>query len=266
MITCANCHKNLPAGDRFCAYCGTRQPFRLPWLGRAPAWASGTRPSAASWRLGRPIPRHLVMAALGGGLGVLGGAGLGVLLGSGPLGAMLGGLGVGAAAAVAELTAGPIPDVNGAQRFGLVVGVLGGLLALPGGLLVVAAVMVANQGLDGLVFLRGLMQVNFTYGVLGTLVGAAVGTVAGGLLGYYLGLGGYRLGRRGALLGAALAWTLAAGVAGAIAGDYAAQIIGVERWPAARLGVVIQIVAGGVLLYALRPALARLRWWWARKP
>ena len=59
---------------------------------------------------------------------------------------------------------------------------------------------------------------------------------------------------------------MAAGLAGLIAGDYAAQIIGVERLPAARLGLGVELVAGALLLAALRPALARLKWWWARRP
>ncbi len=268
MISCTSCHKTIPPGDRFCAYCGTRQPFRLPWLGRAPAWATsaaGATP-ALPGRPGGPIPRHLLSAGLGAGLGAMVGAAAGVVLGSLPLGAILGALGVGAAAAVAELTAGPIPDEKAAQRFGLVLGVLSGLLALPGGLLVLAAVVVADQGLDGLVFVRGLMQVKLTYGVLGTLLGTAVALFVGGLLGYFLGQTGYNFGRRGALLGAALAWTVAAGLAGLIAGNYAGQIIGVEQLAAARLGFVVQILVGALLLYLVRPAWGRLRWWWVRKP
>ncbi len=263
MITCANCHKHLPAGDHFCAYCGTRQPWRLPWFaGRG--LPVGQRPAfAAGWRT---PPRQWVTAALGGALGATAGAAVGALLGELWLGLTMGALGVGAAAAVADLTAGAIPDQAAAQRFGLVMGATAGLLALPLGLLVLALVLGVNQGWEGLVFLRGLMQVKFSYGVLGTLIGTVVATIGGGGLGYYLGRAGYDLGRGGALLGAALAWTVAAGAAGLIAGDYAGQIIGVERLGAARLGVMVQIGVGALLLAALRPALGRLRWWWGRRP
>jgi hypothetical protein len=263
MVTCENCHKHLPAADRFCVYCGTRQPFRLPWLGRRRV---PTGPPVPVWRRALHLSRYVLTAGLGGALGLVLGAVLGVALGSILVGGLMGGLGVAAAGFVAEQVAGPIPDRAAAQRFGLVLGVTSGLLALPLGLLVLAAVLVANQGMDGLVFLRGLMQVKFTYGLLGTVVGTAVGTLAGAVLGYYLGRTGYRLGRRGALLGAAVAWSVAAGLAGSFAGDYAGQIIGVDRMPAARLGVVVQILVGALLLALVRPALGRLRWWWVRRP
>ncbi len=263
MNTCANCQKHLPPGDRFCAYCGTRQPWRLlPWFGRSGVPAA---PPAfvAGWRT---PPRQWVTAGLGAALGAAAGAVLGVALGQLWLGVALGALGVGAAAALADLTAGAIPDQAGAQRFGLVLGATAGLLALPLGLLVLAVVVVAEQGLAGLTFVRGLMQVEFSYGVLGTAIGSVVGGLGGGGLGAYFGRTGYDLGRRGALLGAALAWTVAAGAAGLIAGDYAGQIIGVDRLPAARVGLVVHIALGALLLAALRPALGRLRWWWLRRP
>lgn len=263
MITCANCHKHSPAGDRFCVYCGTRQPWRLPWFASRGQPGVPRPEFAAGWR---SLPRQWVTAALGGALGAAAGAAVGALLGQLWLGLIMGALGVAAGAAVADLTAGPIPDQAAAQRFGLVLGATAGLLALPLGLLVLAVIVVADQGLAGLTFVRGLMQVKFSYGVLGTLIGSTVGVIGGGGLGYYLGRTGYDLGRRGALLGAALAWTVAAGAAGLIAGDYAGQIIGVARLPAARLGLVVHIAVGALLLAGLRPALGRLRWWWVRRP
>lgn len=263
MITCTNCQKRLPAGDPFCAYCGTRQPFRFPWFGR-PGLASVPRPAfAAGWRT---PPRYLVTALLGAALGAAGGAALGMALGNPWLGGSLGALGVGAAAAVAEQVAGPIPDQAGAQRFGLVLGATAGVLALPLGLLVLAVIAVSNMGLDGLAFVRQLMQARLSFGLLGALIGGAIGLLGGGGLGFYLGGGGYALGRRGALLGAALAWTVAAGAAGLFAGDYAGQVILVERLPAAQVGVGVVVIGGALLLAALRPALGRLRWWWVRRP
>ena len=137
MISCTNCHKNLPAGDRFCAYCGTRQPWQLPLFGRR--LPTVPRPGGA---LGRwTPPRQWVTAGLGGLLGAAAGAGLGLALGQVWLGGVMGALGVGAAEAVADLTAGAIPDQAAAQRFGLVFGACAGLLALPLGLVVLALVL-----------------------------------------------------------------------------------------------------------------------------
>ena len=260
MVTCANCHKLLPGGDRYCAYCGTKQPIYIPYIGRM-RWRGG--PGGAP---NRPLARQWITGGLAAALGAGAGAAAGLALGQVWVCGVLGALGAGGVAAVADLTAGAIPDRGTAQRFGLALGLTAGLLALPLGVLVLTVVVVASQGLDGLAFVRGLMQVKFSYGVLGTLIGTAVALVAGAAGGYYAGQGGYTFGRRGALLGAALAWAVAAGLAGLIAGDYAAQIIGVERLPAARLGLGVELVAGALLLAALRPALARLKWWWARRP
>ncbi|MCC7359686.1 MAG: zinc ribbon domain-containing protein [Anaerolineales bacterium] len=260
MVSCATCHKVLPPADRFCAYCGTRQPFRWPWAARRGL------PAGLGWVRGQPLPRTWITGGLGAALGAGLGAAVGLALGSLWLMGVFGALGLGAAAALADLTAGAIPDRATAQRFGLAWGLTAGLLALPLGVLVLAVVVMADQGLAGLAFVRGLMQVKFSYGVLGTLIATAVGLAVGAAGGYYAGQGGYALGRRGALLGAALAWVVAAGLAGLIAGDYAAQIIGLDRLPAARLGLGVEIVVGALLLAGLRPALARLKWWWGRRP
>ena len=271
MHTCPNCKKTLPIRDGFCVYCGTALPRALPWQGWLPAraQAGASRPAAA---VGGPAGwlarnRFRTMAVVGGLLGAGVGGILGQAFGNGWLGALVGGVGVGVAAAVGEGAAGPLPDRRSAERFGAVLGGLGGLLGLGVGVLVAAGVMGLATGWDGVVAYAALLGDDLSQALLGPIVGALVGTVTGALAGYYLSVSGYRLGRRGAIAGAALAWTLAAVLAGLVTADQVAQseaAAGVARGPAAALGIALQVGGGAALLAAGRRWLGRLRGWWLR--
>lgn len=270
MQSCPACQKHLPSRDRFCAYCGAKLPRALPLVGWGPGQARVNPPVSQATRGGWLLRNRLgAMAAVGGLLGAGVGGVLGQAFGNGVLGALVGGVGVGVAAAVGEGAAGPLPDERGAERFGAVLGGLGGLLALPVGVLVVASVVALAGGWAALATFAGEVRQNFNAGLVAPLAGALVGTVTGALAGYYLGLSGYRLGRRGAIAGAALAWTLAAVLAGLVAADQAAQspvAAGVARGQAAALGIVVQVGGGAALLAAGRRWLGRLRGWWAGRP
>lgn len=269
MIDCPSCRKHLPAGVRFCAYCGAAVPFHWPWAGRhmarsAPKALAPTRPRLAPlWQVRRP---QWLLGAAGALLGAVAGGLLGLALGQAAFGSLAGALGVGASALLGETVAGPIPDRRGAERFGLALGGLGGLLALPVGLLVVLAVTGWTGGWDGFRTLWALLRADPNLGLLGLAAGALAGTGTGALSGYYLGGAGYRLGRRGAIVGAALAWTLAAILAGLITGDYASKALGAARVDAALLGGFIQVAGGALLLAALRRAVGRWRNLWMRRP
>jgi hypothetical protein len=205
-----------------------------------------------------------------GAVGVLLGAGagglLGLALGQPAMGAVIGGAGAGSSALLGEALAGPIPDRRSAERFGLFLGAVGGLLALPVGLLGVGTVAAWTGGWDGLRTLWALMRVNLNLVLVGPAVGALAGTGAGALSGYYLGGAGYNLGRRGTIAAAALAWTVAAVLAGLLTGDYAGQTLGAGRVEAALVGVVVQVGGGVLLLAAVRRAVGRWRNWWVRRP
>lgn len=272
MVDCPACRKHLPSGVRFCAYCGTAVPFHLPWPVRRPA-----RPvPVASGPAPRPLPAparpwglrqsQWLMGAAGGLLGAGVGGLLGVILGEGWVGAVIGGLGVGAGALLGEGLAGPIPDRRSAERFGILLGGLGGVLALQVGVLVVLLVTAWTGGWEGLRTLWALLRANFNLAFMGPAVGALAGTGLGALSGYYLGRGGYNLGRRGAIAGAALAWMLAAALAGFITGDYIGQTLGAARVEAALVGIVVQVGGGALLLAAVRRGLGRWRNWWVRRP
>jgi hypothetical protein len=170
---------------------------------------------------------------------------------------------------VGEGAAGPLPDRRSAERFGAVLGGLGGLLGLGVGIVVAAGVMALAAGWDGVVAYAALLGGDVLQALLGPIVGALVGTVTGALAGYYLGVSGYRLGRRGAIVGAALAWTLAAVLAGLVTADQVAQgemAVGAARGPAAALGIALQVGGGAAVLAAGRRWLGRLRGWWVGRP
>ena len=93
-MQCHACQKQLPLGDRFCAYCGAAQGRRLlPGL------------SLPALRI-----RWLPIAATGAVLGGAGGALLGSLVGGTWFGLATGAVGIGASAALGEVVAGAIPD------------------------------------------------------------------------------------------------------------------------------------------------------------
>jgi hypothetical protein len=209
------------------------------------------------------------MGVVGGALGLGVGGVLGQAFGNGILGALVGALGAGVAAAVGEGAAGPLPDRRSAERFGALLGALGGALGLLVGVIVAGAVLGLAGGWAGVGAYFAQLVGDLSQALLGPLSGALVGSVTGALAGYYLGVTGYRLGRRGAIVGASLAWTLAAVLAGLVTADLVAQTeaaAGVGRGQAAALGILLQVGGGAALLAAGRRWLERLRGWWVRRP
>jgi hypothetical protein len=276
MQTCPTCKKVIPARDRYCVYCGSQLPRALPLLGWGPGQArvaGAPQPSLAeairaprTW-LGRN--RLGTMAVIGGLLGAGVGGVLGQAFGNVWLGGLAGAAGAGAATAVGEGVAGPLPDRRSAERFGLVIGALGGLLALPVGVIVTLGVLMLSMGWAGLSAYFTQLTTDLTAALTPTIAGTIVGTVTGALAGYYLALTGYRLGRRGAIAGAALAWTLAAVLAGLVTADQAAQselVVDMARSQAAALGILLQVGGGAALLALMRGWLGRLRRWWVGRP
>jgi hypothetical protein len=250
MLQCPTCHKTLPYGDRYCAYCGAALARRLPF---------GLRLSLPNLYIPR---RQWMMAAGGAALGGMSGGLLGLMLGAAFVGFWVGAIGLGAGAMLGEAVAGAIPDRRSAERFGLIIGGLGGLLALVGGTLIAALFSLTDGDPAGVVEFFGLL----TAGLPGTLASAIVGVGAGVLAGRYFGAGGYLFGRRGAIVGAAAAWTLAGVLAGVVSGDYAGQITGADRVASATLGAVVQVLVGALLLFGLQGLVRRWRNWWARRP
>jgi hypothetical protein len=206
------------------------------------------------------------MGAAGGLIGAGAGGFLGLVAGEPSFGAVLGALGVGTSALLGEGFAGPIPDRRSAGRFGVVLGALGGLLALPAGLLVMLVVTAWAGGWEGLGTFWALLRANLNLALTWPALGALAGTGLGALSGYYLGRAGYTLGRRGAIAGAAVAWTLGAVLAGVLIGDFAGQTMGAPRLDAALLGSVVQFAGGALLLAGLRRFFGRWRNWWVRRP
>src|SRR5258708_31800467 len=118
---CPSCHKTLPTNVRFCAYCGTDLGWRL-------------LPGLSLPRVRLP-PRWQMTGGLAALLGGVGGAVIGLPLGSLLAGAFVGALGLGASAMFGEVATAAIPDRRTAERFGQALGALGGALVAPGGLL-----------------------------------------------------------------------------------------------------------------------------------
>jgi hypothetical protein len=252
-MQCAACQKQIPSDDRFCAYCGAPQGRRLlPGL---------------NFRLpGLPV-RWLPIALAGGLLGGAGGALLGGLVGGTWFGLLTGAVGIGASAALGEVVAGAIPDRRAAERFGEALGALGGCLVLLGGMLaamLITAGFGAPQSLGALLL---LLTGGFYLSLPGAIGGALIGILVGFGLGRLTGRAGYALfRRRGAILGAALAWTVSSALGALFAGDYIGRQAGAPRLQSAAIAVALQILLGALALIPLRSLHRRWRNWRSRRP
>jgi hypothetical protein len=252
-MQCHACQKQLPAGDRFCAYCGAAQGRRLlPGIG---------------FRLPTMPVRWLPIAMTGAVLGGAGGALLGSIVGGTWFGLASGAVGIGASAALGEVVAGAIPDRRAAERFGQAMGALGGVLVFPGAIL--AAIMItawygARQSLaEFIVVLSGGIFLSLPTAAGGTLIGVVVGIGLGRLT----GRAGYALlRRRGAILGAALAWTLASALGGLFTGDFMGRLMEAPRLQSAAIGVGVQILLGALALVPIRGLHRLWRGWRMRRP
>jgi hypothetical protein len=250
-MQCPVCRKTLPTHDRFCAYCGVELGWRL-------------LPGVSVPRLSLPA-RWKVTGALAAVLGALAGAIIAVPFGSLWAGVFVGALGLGASAMLAEVVTAAIPDRRSAERFGQAMGVLGGGLVLPGGMLTGVIISLwgggpRNLGALGALLVAGL-YLGLICGVGGAVIGAAGGVIVGGLAGR---LGQAMLRRRGAILGAAAAWTVATVLGGLFAGDFAGRIAGARS--SATAGVIVQVLVGALLLLVVRRVQRRWQAWWTGRP
>ncbi len=241
-MLCPTCSKRLPTSVRFCAYCGAaidRRPWRA-WLATL-SIPSVSRPAA-------------LLGVLGAALGALIGGLTGQLLGDtnqgdALMGGLVGAVGLGIASAWGDTLAAAHLDRDSARRFGQVYGGVGGALAAMGGLLVAAVILWQTGQPGGLGFVVNLLAANLMevgqLAVFGGLLGAGVGILAGRFgarVGYHL------LQRRGAVVGAALAWTLGGIVGGLFTGDQAARLAGGDPVAGALLGMVVQVGLGALIL------------------
>lgn len=255
-MLCPSCSKRLPYSVRFCAYCGAaiqRRPWRA-WL-EALSIPSVSRPQA-------------LVGVLGAALGALLGGACGVVLGDPArpdalLGGFIGALGVGVAAAWGHTLAAPNLDRDSARRFGQMYGGVGGALAVLGGLLAAMVIMVrATQPVGWRASLDLLVNSaadGFPFAVTAGFLGAAFGILAGrfaGRIGYSL------LQRRGAILGAAMAWTVGGVIGGLYAGQQAAVHASADPVAGALLGMVLQVALGAIVLTQVQRLISAWRAWW----
>ena len=251
-MQCPVCRKTVPPNDRFCAYCGNDLGWRL-------------LPGVSLPRLRLPA-RWQVTGALAAVLGAVAGAIIALPFNSVWAGAFVGAVGLGASAMLAELITAAIPDRQAAERFGQAMGALGGGLVLPGGLLTGLIVTLWSGGqpsLDTLAVLGAGLRLGLICAVGGALIGGAGGVIAG----HFAGRVGYSLlRRRGALLGAASAWTVAGVLGGIFAGNYAASAAGAPAAASILLGVILQVLVGALLLPVVGRIQRRWQGWRSGRP
>src|SRR5712692_5192437 len=193
---CPSCHKTLPSNVRFCAYCGADLGWRL-------------LPGLTVPRVRLPARWH-VTGGLAAVLGGVGGAFIALPFASVLPGAFVGALGLGASAMFAEVATAAIPDRRAAERFGQALGALGGALVLPGGLLTGLIITVWSGGPHSLQTIGALLVAGIYLGLICAAGGALIGAAGGVIVGGYTGRFGHALlRRRGAIIGAASAWTAA---------------------------------------------------------
>jgi hypothetical protein len=260
MLECPKCNKKLPFGVRFCAYCGASIEQR-PWQ----AWLASIRLPAVS----RPaLMMGVAGALLGAGLGGL----LGQLLGDPQqhdalLGGVVGAAGIGVAAAWGDTLAALHLDRESARRFGQLFGGLGGGLALVGGLLVALTVLWQAGQPAGFDAALALVGANLADALRSAFIGAFLGAATGILAGRFAARVGYDLlQRRGAVIGAALAWTLGGIVGGLFAGDSAAKLAGGDPVAGALLGMVVQVGLGALVLTQVERVVRGWRAWRRVRP
>jgi hypothetical protein len=167
----------------------------------------------------------------------------------------------------AEVASAAIPDRRAAERFGQALGALGGALVLPGGFLTGLILTVWSGGPVTFRSFNALLIAGVYLGLIcaagGALIGAAGGLIVGGFTGR---LGQAVLRRRGAILGAAAAWTTASVLGGLFAGDFAGRISGASGPASATFGVVLQVLIGAALLPLARRFQRQWQAWFTGRP
>ncbi len=254
-MLCPRCTKRLPNSVRFCAYCGAaieRRPWQA-WLATL-SLPAVTRPAA-------------MLGLLGAALGALIGGLTGQLLGDTSqgdvlMGGLVGAVGLGIASAWGDTFAAAHIDRESARRFGQVYGGLGGALAALGGLLVSVLILwQAGQPAGVSAFIS--LLTNHAVAVSRTaLIGGFLGAAIGILAGRFAARVGYDvLQRRGAVIGAAVAWTLGGIVGGLFAGDSSAKLAGGDPVAGALLGMVVQVGLGALVLTQFQRLATSWRAW-----
>ena len=256
-MLCPTCRKTLPANVHYCAYCGADLGWRL-------------LPGLSLPRVGLPARGH-VTGGLAAVLGGVSGALIALPFASVWPGSLVGALGLGASAMFAEAAVAAIPDRRSAERFGQALGALGGGLALPGGFLTGLIVTLWSGGPDTFRSFNALLIAGVYLGLICAAGGALIGTAGGMLVGGFAGRAGQALlRRRGAILGAAAAWTAATVLAGLFAGDFAGRILGTSGlapWlPNATFGVIVQVLVGAASLPLARRVQRRWQSWFTGRP
>lgn len=260
MMHCPSCSKTLPTRVRFCAYCGTATT-RRPWQ----AWLE----SVALPSVARPAALVGVLGAL---LGALAGGLIGQLLGDpaqwdGLLGGVVGAAGMGIASAWGHTIAAAYLDRDSARRFGQLYGGVGGALAVVGSLLVVVLILWQAGQPAGFANALQLIAANLVTGSRLALVSGFLGAATGILAGRFAARVGYQLlQRRGAVIGAALAWTLGGIVGGLFAGERAASLVGGDLVAGALLGMVVQVALGALVLTQVQRGVRAWRAWRRVRP
>ncbi len=279
-VDCPACSKRLPGSARFCAYCGAALPARAQ---SRPATRPGFGPPPFAWPQMWPrslpaLPRFsTVLALVGAATGCVAGGMLGTLLGDTMVGALMGAGGVATSAALADGLGVHVNDRRSAERLGRVLGVLGGASSLAAGPPTAVLVALWHGAPADLRGWAALAVGGLYLGLFCALAGAASGVALGVLVGRYPPRAGWMVARRGgAVVAAALVWTLSAVLGGVFAGDYAGRITGADRVDSALLGLVMQVAVGLAVLAGSRRVLDRalawrprwrLRWRWPwRRP
>lgn len=256
-MLCPTCHKNLPSDTRFCAYCGADLGWRL-------------LPGLSLPRVALPARWHLT-GGLAAVLGGVGGAAIALPFASVWPGAVVGALGLGASAMFGEVASAAIPDRRAAERFGQALGALGGVLGLPGGFLTGLIITVWSGGPRNFGSFNALLIAGVYLGLICGAGGALIGAAGGMLVGGFSGRAGQALlRRRGAILGAAAAWTTATVLGGLFAGDFAGRILGVAGLAPglsnATFGMLLQVLMGAALLPVARRVQRRWQAWFTGRP
>jgi len=253
-MLCPTCHKRLPVSVHFCAYCGAALE-RRPWR----AWLAAVSLPAAA----RPAA---LVGVIGGLSGAFFGGLAGQLLGDTLLGGLVGAAGVGIAAAWGDALAAPYLDRDSARRFGQLFGGVGGGLAVLGGLLAAVIIALRAGSPEGVEATLSLFFSSLALGFPGALTGGFLGAAVGVLAGRFAARFGYlALQRRGAVIGAAMAWTLGGVIGGVYAGDFAARLASTNQADGALLGMLIQVALGALVLTQFQRLVQAYRAW-RRRP